>query len=75
MNATLMTLKAIEFAADLPGGTVFNTKDLFPGEWEGFERGDKLELGRRFKNAVLNNQVNHVVYLGGSPAVYKKEGK
>ena len=44
---------------------IFVLKDLFDGiRWTSLERGEKLELGRRFKHAVMQNSVPFVKYFG-----------
>lgn len=48
----------------LKSGSTFVLKDLFKGtEWEEIERGDRLGLGRAFKNSVLNNRIKNVEYV------------
>lgn len=49
----------------LESGTVFLLKDLFEGvQWNSFSIGDRLNLGRTFKNLVENKKVPNVMYLG-----------
>lgn len=44
---------------------IFVLKDLFDGiRWNSLERGEKLELGRQFKYAVMQNSVPSVRYYG-----------
>lgn len=60
----------------LESGTVFLLKDLFEGvQWNGFSKGDRLNLGRTFKNLVDNKKVPNVMYLGkaeNNSAKYEK---
>ena len=70
-------LKSTELKiATLDIGTEFFLKDLFDGtEWKKFKRGEKLSLGRRFKNWVEIGQFSNVVYVGKAPnnsAIYRK---
>lgn len=44
---------------------MFCLKDLFDGiRWSTLARGEKLELGRQFKHAVLQKSVPSVEYFG-----------
>lgn len=58
-------------------GSTFVLKDLFKGtEWEGIARGDRLGLGRAFKNFVLDNRIKGVEYIGkaeNNSAMYIKK--
>lgn len=50
---------------NLPRGQVFFVKDLFRGtEWSRLSRGEKLGFGKFFKNAVSNQRIPAVQYLG-----------
>ena len=50
---------------DVAPNRVFKLKDLFDGiVWDSLDRGDRLELGRQFKCAVMQNLVPHVIYFG-----------
>lgn len=57
-------------------GTEFFLKDLFDGtDWKSFKRGDKLSLGRYFKNQVVTEKITNVIYIGkaqNNSAIYKK---
>lgn len=57
-------------------GDEFFLKDLFDGiEWKEFQTGERLSLGRRFKNSVLTEKIANVVYIGkaqNNSALYKK---
>lgn len=54
----------------------FLVKDLFVGtEWNDLEKGDKLGFGRFFKNAVIENEIPNVVFIGkakNNSAEYRK---
>lgn len=71
-----MTVSLMKIGA-LRSGTEFGIKDLFEGVvWNGLERGEKLNIGRGFKNRVTNGQVPNVVYMGkqaNNSALYRKE--
>lgn len=60
----------------LPTGNVFVLKDLFLGtDWKSLKVGDRLSLGRNFKNEVLDKRIENVVYIGkadNNSAKYKK---
>lgn len=44
---------------------VFTLKDLFEGhEWKSISVGERLQLGKNFKNAVMSNKVVNVKYCG-----------
>ena len=57
-------------------GTEFFLKDLFDGtDWKNFKRGEKLSLGRYFKNQVVTEKITNVIYIGkaqNNSAIYKK---
>ena len=56
--------------------TEFFLKDLFDGtEWKKLKRGEKLSLGRRFKNFVETGKLPKVIYVGkaqNNSAIYRK---
>lgn len=56
--------------------TEFFLKDLFDGtDWKNFKRGEKLSLGRYFKNQVVTEKITNVTYIGkaqNNSAIYKK---
>lgn len=60
----------------LDEGNEFFLKDLFNGiEWNEFQTGERLSLGRRFKNSVLTKKIANVIYIGkasNNSALYKK---
>ena len=60
----------------LPTGQIFVLKDLFCGtDWKTLKVGDRLSLGRNFKNAVLDKELLNVTYLGkadNNSAKYQK---
>lgn len=62
------------FALDVD--TEFFLKDLFNGtEWKKLQKGEKLSLGRRFKNYVELGKFANVIYVGkasNNSAVYKR---
>ena len=68
--------KAIVKINTLETGVVFHLKDLFDGvEWNELPVGDRLGLGRYFKNEVLENSIPHVRYIGkaqNNSAQYRK---
>ena len=57
-------------------GTEFFLKDLFDGtDWKSFKRGDKLSLGRYFKNQVVTEKITNDIDIGkaqNNSAIYKK---
>ncbi len=67
---------AISSVAQLPRGTPFTLKNLFEGcHWNALSKGDRLKFGKYFKNQVIMNVVNGVVYVdtpSGKPAQYRK---
>ena len=43
----------------------FELKDLFPGcKWEKFEKGDRIKLGKYFKNQVDEGKIPNIKYKG-----------
>jgi hypothetical protein len=60
----------------LSNGQIFVLKDLFCGtDWEALKVGDRLSLGKYFKNAVLEKEFLNVTYLGkadNNSAKYQK---
>lgn len=60
----------------IPTGQVFVANDLFPGtEWNQLQKGEKLQFGKLFKNAVSDGKCPNVVYIGkaeNNSAQYKK---
>lgn len=49
----------------LSNNSIFVLKDLFVGvEWNRLKVGDRMELGRRFKNAVNRRYIENVIYIG-----------
>lgn len=70
-------LKSARLKIDaLDMGTEFFLKDLYNGiEWKKLQKGEKLSLGRRFKNCVMLGEFSNVIYVGKAPnnsAVYKR---
>lgn len=44
---------------------IFKLKDLFEGcEWNSFEKRDRLNFGKYFKNEVLDNRIFGVKFVG-----------
>ena len=70
--------RARESIARVEAGRCFVLKDLFEGvEWAKVSRGDKLELGRVFKNHVMEKRFPDVVHIGkaqNNSATYQKTG-
>lgn len=45
-------------------GTIFESKSLFEGvEWDALEKGDRINFGRYFANAVRDGTIKNVVRL------------
>ncbi len=70
-------LKSAELKINaLDVGTEFFLKDLYNGtEWKKLQKGEKLSLGRRFKNCVKLGEIRNVIYLGkaqNNSAIYKR---
>ena len=76
MNYDKWILRATEQINDIPYNSIFVLKDLFIGtEWNNLERGEKLSLGRYFKNQVLEHKMSGITYIGkaaNNSAQYKK---
>ncbi|TGY74926.1 DUF1413 domain-containing protein [Enterorhabdus sp. NM05_H27] len=66
---------AVQRAVALEAGREFCLKDLFEGvAWLDFSRGERRQLGVRFKHEVTTGRVATVVHVEGShPARYRKE--
>ena len=60
----------------LSNGQTFVLKDLFYGtDWATLKVGDRLSLGKHFKNAVLEKDFSNIAYLGkadNNSAQYQK---
>lgn len=60
----------------LPSSRTFNVKDLFEGAyWKSLSKGDRLGLGRYFKQDVESNNINSVMFVGkvsNNLVIYKK---
>ena len=61
---------------EVSNGEVFLLKDLFCGtDWEILKKGERIGLGKFFKNAVLDGKVESVIYIGkadNNSAKYQK---
>ena len=61
----------------LSPNTIFLLKDLFEGtKWNNLTYAERRELGRLFKNIILNNKFPSVTYIGkaqNGSAKYKIE--
>ncbi len=70
--------KALIAIEKIPPGTNFMVKDLFEGiDWNSLTKGDRLSFGRYFKNAVKENVISDVGYIGkatNNSAIYIKRG-
>ena len=65
MNYNLWLNKAKTKIESLPKGTVFVLKNLFFGsDWEKLQVGERLTLGKLFKNAVLDLEIENVAFVG-----------
>lgn len=57
-------------------GRVFLLRDLFLAHvWDGYKKGDRLSLGRNFKQKVEAGKVDNVIYVGkaqNNSATYRK---
>ena len=77
MDYSELLEKANTRIAAIPSGQVFLAQDLFPGtEWNQLQKGEKLNFGRQFKAAVLDEKFPRVVYIGkaeNNSAQYKKK--
>lgn len=76
MDYNLWINKAKSKIETLSNGQIFVLKDLFCGtDWDVLEVGDRLSLGKHFKNAVLEKEFKNVSYLGkadNNSAQYQK---
>ncbi len=76
MEYSLWINKAIMKIGNLKSETNFVLKDLFTGvEWNRLKRGEKTNLGRKFKEAVDNGTIPNVSVIDspkGTPTTYKK---
>ncbi len=62
MNYELWINKVLVKLGALNKGQLFTLRELFSGiEWNELSTGQKRELGRRFKNEVINKRVPDVV--------------
>lgn len=52
----------------LPNNSEFLLKDLFDGtDWNSISKGDRIGLGKYFKNKVTKGNVPDVVFIGKAP--------
>lgn len=62
---------------ELSPNTTFTLRSLYVGTfWNDLKKGFRLELGRRFKQAVITNMVPHVIYIGkadNNASLYQKQ--
>lgn len=62
---------------ELSSNTIFTLRSLFVGTfWNDLKKGVRLELGRRFKQAVIANTIPHVIYIGkndSNASLYRKQ--
>ncbi len=76
MDYSELLKKANARISTIPYGQVFLAKDLFSGtEWNQLQKGEKLNFGKQFKNAVLDEKFPDVVYIGkaeNNSAQYQK---
>ena len=76
MDYFVLLVMAKEAIEKLSFDTEFLLKDLFEGAfWKGLQKGDRLGLGKCFKNEVINNKIKNVQYLGkaeNNSAKYRK---
>lgn len=77
MDYSELLERANTHISGIPNGQVFLAKDLFPGtEWNQLQKGEKLNFGKQFKNAVLYGKFPSVVYIGkaeNNSAQYQKK--
>lgn len=61
----------------IPAGHIFVAKDLFSGtDWNQLSKGEKLNFGKQFKNAVMDGEFPGIKYIGkadNNSAQYKKK--
>lgn len=76
MDYEVWVNKAIMKIGELAAETTFVLKDLFTGvEWDTLERGEKTNLGRRFKANVDNKKISNIIVIDspkGTSTTYKK---
>lgn len=79
MDYDLWINKAIMKIGELSVDTKFVLKDLFSGvEWNELARGEKTNLGRKFKVNVDNKTIPNVIVIDspkGTSTTYKKAKK
>lgn len=68
--------EAREYIENVPSGSIFVVKELFNGtRWNELARGDKVHFGKYFKNAVTDNRLPEVEFIGrarNNSAQYRK---
>ena len=76
MDYSLWMNNAKSKIGTLSNGQIFVLRALFCGtDWETLKVGDRLSLGKHFKNAVLEKEFLNVTYLGkadNNSAKYQK---
>lgn len=77
MNYDKWIDKAEQQIRNLSCGYTFVLKDLFKGvEWDELQKGQKIYLGKKFKNAVTEGRFEGIRYIGkaeNNSAKYQKE--
>ncbi len=77
MDYNIWINKAIMKIGELENNTNFILKDLFSGvEWNKLARGEKTNLGRRFKENVDKKAIPNVIVIDspkGTSTTYKKQ--
>ena len=76
MDYNLWINKAIMKIGALEKEKIFTLKDLFSGiEWNELNRGERLNLGKRFKEAVIDKSIPKIIVIEtpkGTATTYKK---
>lgn len=76
MDYGIWVNKAIMKIGELENGTIFVLKDLFLGvEWNELAKGEKTNLGRKFKENVDEKTIPNVIVINspkGTSTTYQK---
>ncbi|MCD7760828.1 MAG: single-stranded DNA-binding protein [Clostridiales bacterium] len=77
MDTNLWLYKAKKTINDMPVHKEFFVKELYEGvEWNELSKGDRLNFGKFFKNAVMDGKIHGIIYIGkaaNNSALYRKE--
>jgi hypothetical protein len=77
MNYEIWMERGYGTICELKSGQKFELKSLYKGsDWDSLSRGDRIMLGKFFKNKVMDGHVEDVLYVdraNNNHALYEKK--